>query len=383
MSERQGIFAALYRNEVEKLVAHRGRLLWIALLVIALGGSFLVYHSQASQRHMMAQSLAAAHQQVTHDRQALKQATGPKKSALQRQLKADEQNLQQMKQQNENQNEVQLVRELKANLQQTPKAQRGSGLEQVATAQYLINHGITEYNPSAESGYRLVGQIFGGTALLVFALLTVGIGGDRVSQEIEAGTWGGLLLHAPARTKIYLAKLSASLTVVFGFLIASALVFFLLASLLFGLGSPMVPHVVGLHLTAQPGTVPPQLLVSRQAFHIIPQWLYDLSALGLALVALGVLTAIMVALSMAFRSTIVAFIVGAVMVISGVLVRNVGSLAVIDPVTHIALMKDWTGALAFQLGMKGLTLGIGLLVVGSWAVAAIGFGTLWARRLDV
>ncbi len=383
MSERKGMFAALYRNEVEKLMAHRGRLLWIAFLVIVLGGSFLVYHGQASQRQMMAQNLTMARQQVNHDRQALKHATGINKSALKSQLRADEKNLQQMQQQNGAQNEVQLVKELKANLRQTPKQNRGSALEQVATAQYLIDHGMTEYNPSKQSGYRLVGDIFGGTALLIFALLAVGIGADRISQEVEAGTWGGLLLHAPVRTKIYLAKLCASLTVVFGFVIASAVVFFLLGSLLFGLGSPMVPHVVGIHLTAWPGTVPPQLAVPVQAFHIIPQWLYDLSALGLALVALSVLTAMMVALSMAFRSTIVAFIAGALLVISGVLTRSAGSLAVIDPATHIALIEDWTGALAFQMGMKGLTLGIGLLVVGCWALAAIGFGVLWAKRLDV
>ncbi|NMP20892.1 ABC transporter permease subunit [Sulfobacillus harzensis] len=383
MSDRKGLFAALYRNEVEKLLAHRGRMLLVAFLVIVVGGSLLMLHGQASQRHMMAVNLRSAERQVRADRQQLKMATGRAKSAVEQQLTSDEKTLQEMKQQVQPTNEVVQLKQLKAGLKSIPVADRGSTLEQIATTQYMVGHGLTRYNPRTETAFRLDGQVLGGITLLVFALLAVGIGGDRVSQELEGGTWGVLLLHAPARRKIYLAKLSASLSILWGFIVSSALGFFVLGSLFFGIGSPMVPHVVGLHLGFQPGTVPPQLTVLGSKFHILPQWQYDLAALGLAMLALGVLTSIAVGLSMAFGSTIFAFIVGAVLVISGLFAEHAGAWAVIDPTTHLVLMEDWTGALAFQTGIPWLSLGTGLAVVGAWALASVAFGILWSRRLDV
>lgn len=383
MKERKGIFSALYRNELEKLWAHRGRTLVIVFLVMVLGGTFLIYHAQQASASAVQQSVAFQKAQVIQTRRQLRHATGKTKQMLQSQLQQQEQGIQQMEHQTNVVHVPQQVRSLEDGLKTTPAAFKGQALESLATDRYMVAHGLVTFNPQAENGWRIVGQVFSSAALLLFALLAVGISGDRISSEMEGGTWGILLLHAPRRVHIYLAKLLASVTVMWGFMIATAAGFFAAISAVMGVGSAMVPHVVGLHLTVAPGSVPPQLRVPVQVFHILPQWSYDLAALGLAMLALGSLVAIAVALSMLTRSTVFSLIVGAVLVLSMVLAHLAGRIALIDPALHLPLMEDWTGTLAMQYDLVGLTLRNGLLVVLTWALAAVGFSLWLVRHLDV
>ncbi len=150
-----------------------------------------------------------------------------------------------------------------------------------------------------------------------------------------------------------------------------------------GAGSAIMPHVVGLRLAVTPGSVSPQLRVPVQVFHILPQWSYDLAALGLAMLAMGSLVAIAVALSMLTRSTVFSLIVGAVLVLSMVLAHLAGPSALADPALHLPLIEDWTGTLAMQYDLIGMTLRNGLAVVLAWTLVAMGSSLWMVRRLDV
>ncbi len=377
------IFSALYRNELEKLWAHRGRTLVIAFLVMVLGGTFLVYHAQQASQSAVRQSIAFQKAQVVQLKNQVRHATGTEKQTLQSQLQQEQQSIYQMEHQTNTVNVKQQIQGLESGLQKTPVAFKGETLESLALDRYMVAHGLSHYNNQTENGFRIVGELFGGTAMLLFALLAVGISGDRISSEMEGGTWGVLLLHAPQRVKVYLAKLVAALTMMWGFMMASAIGFFAAVSVALGVGSAMVPHVVGLRLTVRPGTVPPQLTVPVQPFHILPQWSYDLIALALAMLAIGGLIAIAVALSMLTRSTVFSLIVGAVLVLSMVLAHVAGPMAIVDPALHLPLMGDWTGSLAMQYDMIGMTLRNGVIVLMLWVMAAVSFGVWSARRLDV
>jgi len=377
-----GRFSALYRNELEKIWAHRGRALIIAFILIVGFGTFIVYHSYQGTVQAQNASIAAGKAQVAQDvHQLAHMSVGPKRKAMLSQLTAARSELSQM-----NYVAVRVrsqVASLKASLSGTPGSLVGNTAEQLAMAQYRLDHGITYYHPGAHSGYRLVGQVFSGLAMLVFALVALGISADCVSAELEAGTWGGLLLHAPRRRHVYLAKLFAAVTATWAFVLASAMGFFVGGWALMGLGSALEPHVVGMALkVSQEGTLT-QVRIPAQVFHILPQWRFDLVAVGLSMIALSGLVAIFVALSMGTRSTIFSFVVGTVLILSAVLAPHVGSLAIWDPAVHLPLISDWTRSLALEYNMATLSLKTGMTVVMAWLVAALVFSLWYAQRLDV
>ena len=150
------------------------------------------------------------------------------------------------------------------------------------------------------------------------------------------------------------------------------------AGLLMGFGSPNNPHVVSLHVSSVG-----QVVIPVQHFHILPQWSYDGLSLGLAMLAIGALVSIFLALSMLTRSTVFSLIVGAVLVLSNVLAHALGSLALMDPAIHLPLMSEWTRSLAMQYNMTSLSLKTGLAVLLGWTVVAIGFSLWFTKKLDL
>lgn len=378
------LFPALLHNELEKIWAHRGRVLIIAFILLVFGGSFIAYRSFEANQKNYRSGIASAESQVTQLKQQLSHAQGSQKKALQSQLQLQETILQQTQQ---NGFETVQVRPQMASLKQSiktaPAPFKGTSEEQLAMDQYRIQHGITQYQPNSHGGYRLVGQVFAGLTMILVALVALAISADRVSSEFEAGTWGGLLLHAPKRRPVYLAKLSASLIVIWSFMVASAVGFFVLAGILMGFGNPNNPHVVSLQVSTAGQPAPGQIVIPFQHFHMLPQWSYDLLSLGLAMLSIGALVSIFLALSMLTRSTVFSLIVGAVLVLSNVLAHALGSLALIDPAIHLPLMSEWTRFLAIQYNMASLSLQTGLTVLLGWTAVAIAFSLWFSKRLDL
>ncbi len=379
---RHSIGWALYRNELEKLWAHRARVLLIAFILIVLGGSFIVYNSHQSAKTMQRQTIAMMQSQVATLHHQIKQSSGTHKAMLVTELKGDEQGLRQMTSQHNTLNVASQIKMLKTELKHSPLASQGPDREELAQYQSMASHGIRSYNPNAENGFRLAGQVFSNPAMMVFALLAVGLAADRISSEVEGGTLGGLLLHAPYRLKVYLAKLLASLTVIWGFMAAAAVGFFIAGSAFFGSGSAQVPHVVGIRVNILPGS-PAQVQVPVQTFHLLPQWSYDLLSLALAMIAMGALVAIALMISILTRSTVIALIIGALLVVSGALSHLLGFFAAWDPVVQLPLMADWTRKATAQFSIHGFSLESGLMVVFTWTAAAIVVGLWYAQRLDV
>ncbi|PSR33836.1 MAG: hypothetical protein C7B46_08295 [Sulfobacillus benefaciens] len=375
------IFFALYRNELEKLWRRRMRALIIALVVIVVGGSFIAYRNYQSFQVQAETNIAALKSQIAQERSQLAHTHGQIKKALEQQIQETQSALQQMEQNPPNpgtENVRQQLASLTSSLKNMPRSQQGSTLQQIAVAHYQLDHGITTFHPNDHGGYRIVGQVFGGSTMLLFGLLALGITGDRVSSEIETGTLGSLLLHAPWRRSVYLAKFVAALTMTWAFMAASAVGFFLMASALMGTGNPMNPHAVGVHLKM----VGDQVFVPVQTFHLLPQWSYDLTAFGLALLVIGTFVAIFLALSMVTRSTVFSLIVGAVLILSNILGHTLGPLAIANPAMLLPLMQVWTGQEASDYQML-VSLSTAFTVLLIWTAVSLTVGLWSARRLDV
>ena len=372
---------ALYHNELEKLWVYRARVLIIAFVLILLGGMYVVYNNHQSAQVMQQQVIHMMHAQIIKLRQQIRHSSGHTKTMLQHQLQMQEQGLQHMVLQKQNLNVTSQIKTLKTSLKHTPSASQGSSQEELTKYQFMASHGILSYNPGAESGFRLVGQVFSNPALFVFALLAIGLSADRISSEIEGGTFGNLLLHAPYRMKIYLAKLFASLTLIWGFMAACAVGFFAIGSAFFGIGFAEMPHVVGIRVNILGS--PPQVQVPMQTFHLLSQWSYDLLAVFLSMIAISALVAIALTISLLIRSTLLTLIVGAMLVLSGGLSHIFGSLAIWDPVSQLTLMADWTRKATIQFSIHGFSLQSGLVVVLTWAAVAIIMGLWYVEHLDV
>lgn len=378
------LFPALFHNELEKIWAHRGRVLIIAFILLVFGGSFIAYRNYEGTQKAYRSEISSAESQVSQIKGQLAHAQGSQKKALQAQLQVPETILQQAHQNSLGTIQVRpQMANLKQSIKTAPAPFKGNSEEQLAMDQYRLQHGITQYQPTSHGGYRLVGQVFSGLTMILMALVALAISADRVSSEFEAGTWGGLLLHAPKRRPVYLAKLSASLIVIWSFMVAAAVGFFVVAGLLMGFGSPDNPHVVSLKVSTVGQPAPGQLVIPVQHFHMLPQWSYDLLSLGLAMLAIGALVSIFLALSMVTRSTVFSLIVGAVLVLSDVLAHAVGSLALIDPAIHLPLMSEWTRSLAMQYNMASLSLQTGLAVLLGWTTVSILFSLWFSKRLDL
>lgn len=385
-NKRPHLFWALLHNELEKLWAHRGRTLIIALALLVLGGSFLTWHGQQSQQHAIQSYITQMRTQVAQDHKMIAHASSGQKQALESRLQNDQQALKAAESQGIN-GAVNVRAEIhayQASLKSTHGSNRGNDMEQLALMQYRIHHGIKTYSPGVENGFHLTGAVFGGLALVLLALVGLILSSDTVSSELEAGTWGVLLLHAPRRRLVYLAKLGASLTTVWSFMVASAIGFFVVGGLLMGFGGAEAPHAVGLRVLAIHQGPSIQVLPAIQTFHILPQWSYDIMALVLAMLAIGGLVALFIAVSMATRSTVISMIVGAVVTVSGLMAGHLaGSLAIVDPAFHLPLMADWTRTTAMQNGIPSASLATGLIVVLAWSAAAVLFSVWYARKLDV
>lgn len=384
-------FRAVFHNEIEKIWVKRGKALIIALILLVAGISLFSAHTarqnyQQEQENAQNNQQAATQmrQQIDQTQRALKSAPQGKKKALQQQLAQQQQALQQMQESNGGTvNERLQVRNLENSLSTIP-TQRGLTLEQLALARYRVSHGLTSYNPGADSGMRLLGLVFGGDTLGLFALMAVVIASDTVSSELHSGTWGILLLHAPRRRQVYLAKWAAALLILWGFMLAAAVGIFALSSVLMGVGSPLGPHVVGMVTTLIPQSTGPSLVVpAQQVFHIIPQWSYDLLALVLAMLTLGGFVTLLVGLSVVTRSTVGTLIIGVLVLVSGLFAALLGPASLLDPAVSFPLISDWTGTLAMQDNVRALTLGTGLAVTLIWAAAALAVGLWRVARTDV
>lgn len=381
------LLGALLRNEWEKIWAHRGRALIIAWVVIVVGGVWITYHGEHAARQGYRANIASLQSQVTSWRHQEIGASYKARRLLQSQIAGAETTLQQMRSSAGGVNEVAVIPVLKKELKTASPLTRGTIMEQLATAQDMVSHGIDHANPSNANGIDLVGSVFSGMALLLFALLAVGLSSDRISSELEGGTWGVLLLHAPRRAQVYTAKLLAAIAATWAFMVASALGFFGVASLAMGIGPVSAPVVVGLRQTLSTNPNFPGLVIPVQNFHLIAQWSYDIWALVLAMLAVAVLVSLFVGLSVVTRSTVFSLIVSAVIVISGVLTavvaRAASWLAIVNPALNVPLAADWTGRLAQQYTIPALNLRTESWVLAAWALVAVGVGVWATRRLDV
>ena len=385
MLRREGTFFPLFHNELEKLWAHRSTVLIVAFLVMVVGGSFLVYRSHQATLLQARQNIQQMEQQVVLLRHQELDASSAQKAAARQALQSAQQTLKQMKLQGSGSLNLRAdVQQLKGELLHQPPSQQGPILEQLAVAQGAMAKGLTQQN--SLNGFKLAGDLFDGGIMLLFGLLTVGLVSDRFSAELEGGTWGVLLLHAPQRLPIFWAKLSASLALLWGFMLATTVGLMGLTGLLVGFGPSNFPVAVGVRLTA-PGGLTLPLVMPRQPFHLISQLSYDGLALLLAMLSLGILAAICLCVSVLTRSSVLSLIVGAVLVLSEVfaviVARWVGWLVLVDPAVHLPLIGDWTGGLAQQYNMADLTLSSGLVVLLAWGALAVAVGMWHVRRIDL
>lgn len=383
-------FGAIFRNELAKNWARRGRALIIALIILIAGAglfSWHTYHQFENSQQNTQQAVAQARKQLAQMQHQLTIAPASKRAALREAVMQQATMVQQMQEDNGGVlNERSQVKSLSSTLATLPTSQRGQTEEQLALARYRADHGQAFYNPAADSGWRLVGLIFSGQAVVLFALLAVLIASDAVSAELQSGTWGILLLHAPRRIQLYLGKWAAALATVWMFMVVAAVGIFIFGSALMGIGNPMAPHVLGPRLLTvslpQDGPVP-SVILAAQTFHLVPQWSYDLLALGLAVLTVGGLVTLLIALSVVTRSTVWSLILGVLVVISSLAIAALGKISALDPAVFFPLMSSWTGIMALQDNNAFLNIQTGLLVTAFWAAAALIAGMWRINYTDV
>lgn len=374
---------ALYRNEWTKLWARRGRALVIFFLVIVGAGSFLAYHADQQNQYNYQANLNAMRSQLASQKQALSKAPAAQKPALHQQIQQMTRAIKSMAAQGSSgvTNEKRRIQSTQHALKSAPASSKGLLEEQLAQSRYAVAHGILHYHTLANSGFRFTGQVFSGMGVDLFALVALMLSADVIASETERGTWGILLLHAPIRGRVYVSKVLASITMMTGFMAASACGLWGLGSLLMGAGHADAPEAVGVIMKQFPHLAMIQPI--SQVFHIIPQWQYDGLALLLSSMGMGALMLLVIALSAWLRSTVFTLVIGALMVLSVIFVHFLPGIAPYDLAVNFALMADWTGQNAMQYGTPHLTLGLGGAVTMGWALLSTAVGFYATRALDV
>ncbi len=367
-------FGALFINEWIKIWNRKRRLAIWATLVIVLIMVALAWQSQRQNFNSQQQQVAGLTQEISSLRQAMNAAPKKVRPSMRMQIQQLEQQLNSLKQNGGAiPSDSAQLSSLQSSLSQEPSFQRGGTLEQIAVIKYDQAHGIL-FNSGGDGGWRLVGQAFGSSAAIIYALLTVGLVGDSVAGEREQGTIAFLFLHTGSRPKAYLAKMAAAIAMVWSVVAAGAAATLLLGGLALGWGNPLGGQAVAVKVGEAALSNTHEVFPAVQVFHIIPQWSYDVLAVVLTMASLALVTSVLVAISRLFKSPTVSVIIGIVVVLSGMLVRLAGAVGMVDPMAYYPLLADFNGQLAQQNNSIANSLINGALVFALWALAATVYG---------
>ncbi|MDA8194141.1 MAG: ABC transporter permease subunit [Thermaerobacter sp.] len=385
------MFGLIFRNEWEKIWARKKFLFIAGTLVIILATVGFAWRTEQSMlQQLSAQSPAASIAQAIQQTKAqLKTASAKQKPLLRQQLAQQEAAQVQIEQSTPQTGTMRTASDLKRLSQASgsgPNAGQSALL--IALDHYRLAHGITRFNTARDSGLRLLGLVFSGPAVIMFAMMVVGFSNDTVSGERQDHTIPFLFLHGFQRGRILAAKVLATSALVALQALASAVGIFALASIVMGVGPAYAPHALGIRMQTSKnsfaGAPPTVLPVAAQHFFIVSQWQYDIAAVLLAILGLAALVVIMTGISLLSRTvSMSAFLCTILLISTGFWHLLAGSAVIgLDPMVDFNLMAAWNGQTALQSGVAGLGLVWAFAVMALWVVAVGWLSVVRFRRIE-
>lgn len=242
----------------------------------------------------------------------------------------------------------------------------------VQQLQYYLDHDV---NPNTPNAVRFTNTFLQNAVGMFIPLMVLAIASDIVSSERSGGTIKLLLTRPVRRWRVLMSKLVALTLYVSLILVATAVVSYLLSGLVFGYGGWREPVFTGFRLQGSN--------VDTTFVHAVSQGVYMLMQLGLVWFSAMTVAVIAFMVSVLVRSTAASLVTMMAAVISGSILANMASS------WHSAkyLFNVNLDLTVYLQGtpppIEGMSLGFSLLVLGVWALAAIGISFAVFTRQDI
>lgn len=230
----------------------------------------------------------------------------------------------------------------------------------VQQMQYYLDNNV---NPDSPNAVTFTRGFVDASVTMFIPLLVLAVASDLVSGERSTGTIKMLLTRPVRRWKILLSKLVALTLYVSLTLLATIVLAYLIAGLIFGYGGWTVPVFTGFIIN---GTE-----LDSSAVHAVPQWLFLLMMSGLAWVSAMTVACLAFMVSVLVRSTAASIVTMMAAIIAGsILSTMAASWHTAKYIFSVNL--DLTNYLAGSPPpIEGMNLLFSLAVLGIWAGLAL------------
>lgn len=230
----------------------------------------------------------------------------------------------------------------------------------VQQMQYYLDHNVNPDSPNAVTFTR--GFVDASVSMFI-PLLVLAIASDLVSGERTTGTIKMLLTRPVRRWKILLSKLIALTLYVSLLMLATVVLSYLIAGLVFGYGGWTLPVFTGFVIHGSE--------VDSSSVHAVPQWLYLFMMTGLAWISAMTIACLALMVSVLVRSTAASIVTMMAAVIAGSILSAMASSW--ESAKYIfSVNLELTNYLAGSPPpIEGMNLLFSLAVLGFWAVSAL------------
>jgi ABC-2 type transport system permease protein len=246
------------------------------------------------------------------------------------------------------------------------------GRFEIGRLQYHLDRDI---NPDAVSGPLFTRGFANAGSLLLLPLLAIVLASDIVSSEFSEGTIKLLLTRPVTRSRVLAAKAAALLLAITLTVLGGGLLAYLFSGIAYGYAGWGAPILTGFRMSGD--------AVDLSSIRILPLWQDTALVFGLAWFSAVCVGAIAFLTSVVLRSTAAAMGTMVAALIAGTILPRLAPDWVAQKylfVTHLPLPDAYSGA---PPPIEGVTLIFSVLVLASWAAAALAAAFVIFRRRDV
>ncbi|GIP37397.1 ABC transporter permease [Paenibacillus sp. J31TS4] len=243
---------------------------------------------------------------------------------------------------------------------------------EVKRLQYALEKNV---DPQSPNGVTFARDFMKNAVGLFVPLLIAVIGSDIVSSEHSTGTIKLLLTRPVSRWKVLLSKLLTLLMFVALILLATGILSYLIAGLVFGYAGWTAPVLTGYQIAGDE--------LSTANVHAVPQWLYLIMEFGLAWFSCAVVACLSLMVSVLVRSTAASMGIMLATLIAGTILSNMVSSwqsAKYFFMVNLETVNFLTGQMP---PIPGVTLSFSLAVLAAWAVCGLIVAFVVFERKDI
>ncbi|EFM12011.1 conserved hypothetical protein [Paenibacillus curdlanolyticus YK9] len=230
----------------------------------------------------------------------------------------------------------------------------------VQQLQYYLDHDV---NPDAPNAVTFTRGFLDASVTMFIPLLVLAIASDLVSGERSTGTMKMLLTRPVRRWKILLSKLIALTLYVSLTLLATVVLSYLIAGLVFGYGGWTLPVFTGFVIHGAE--------LDSSAVHAVPHWLYLLMMSGLVWVSAMTVACLALMVSVLVRSTAASIVTMMAAIIAGSILATMASSwhsAKYIFSVNLELSNYLAGS---PPPIEGMSLSFSLAVLGVWTLLSL------------